>query len=148
MSVEIERKYLVDPEKLPPLSNGMPLEQGYLARNPWVRVRVGPEKAWFTVKTSGNLVRSEWEWEIPRKDGMEMMVLAKGKLTKERYHLYHAGKLWEVDRFTGAHDGLWLAEIELKAEDETFEEPPWLVREVTEDPRYSNAALAEMGRAP
>ena len=34
------------------------------------------------------------------------------------------------------------AELELKSEDETFDLPPWVGKEVTGDPRYYNSALA------
>ncbi len=34
-----------------------------------------------------------------------------------------------------------VAEIELQREDEVFERPGWLGREVTDDPRYFNANL-------
>jgi adenylate cyclase len=54
-----------------------------------------------------------------------------------------AGHLWEIDEFYGDNAGLVVAEVELAAEDEIFERPPWLGREVSEDFRYSNAALSE-----
>jgi len=34
-----------------------------------------------------------------------------------------------------------VAEIELSTEDEAFEKPDWLSKEVSNDGRYSNAAL-------
>lgn len=42
MGTEIERKFLVDPSKLPDLSQETSdhLEQFYLACDPWVRVRI------------------------------------------------------------------------------------------------------------
>ena len=36
-----------------------------------------------------------------------------------------------------------MAEIELKSEDEPFARPDWLGEEVSGDPRYYNANLAE-----
>ena len=38
---------------------------------------------------------------------------------------------------------LVVAEIELQHENEVFEKPNWLGREVTSDPRYPNANLAK-----
>jgi adenylate cyclase len=47
---------------------------------------------------------------------------------------------WDLDHFP--ERDLWLAEIELKYEKESFENPRWLGTEVTEDPAYGNAQLA------
>ena len=43
----------------------------------------------------------------------------------------------------GDNDGLIVAEIELESEDEEFEKPEWVTDEVTDDGRYTNAALAK-----
>ena len=43
----------------------------------------------------------------------------------------------------GSNAGLIMAEIELNAEDDAFELPGWAGTEVTGDPRYYNAYLAE-----
>ncbi len=48
-----------------------------------------------------------------------------------------------MDEFLGDNAGLVVAEIELSAEDEPFARPAWLGEEVTGDPRYRNAALAQ-----
>ncbi|MEE1184019.1 MAG: adenylate cyclase, partial [Paludibacteraceae bacterium] len=53
------------------------------------------------------------------------------------------GKIWEVDEFLGAHQGLLLAEIELESEDEAFEMPIWAGKEVTGDARYYNSSLSK-----
>jgi adenylate cyclase len=48
---------------------------------------------------------------------------------------------WVIDRFSGANQGLVVAEIELSSPDQLFPVPPWAGPEVTEDPRYLNASL-------
>ena len=48
-----------------------------------------------------------------------------------------------MDVFIGDNEGLIVAEIELSGEDEAFEKPRWVTDEVTEDGRYTNAALAK-----
>jgi adenylate cyclase len=53
------------------------------------------------------------------------------------------GLIWEIDVFQGDDRGLVIAEIELQHENEVLEKPNWLGREVTSDPRYSNANLAK-----
>jgi CYTH domain-containing protein len=50
--------------------------------------------------------------------------------------------IWELDCFSGANEGLTLAEIEFETEDQPFERPAWLGKEVSADPRYHNARLA------
>ncbi|HET8882865.1 MAG TPA: CYTH domain protein, partial [Solimonas sp.] len=54
----------------------------------------------------------------------------------------HADAVWEIDEFTGDNAGLVVAEIELASADATFERPHWLGRELTDDRRYYNHALA------
>jgi CYTH domain-containing protein len=46
-----------------------------------------------------------------------------------------------VDEFLGDNRGLVVAEVELASEDQPFDKPEWLGREVTGDPRYFNANL-------
>jgi len=56
----------------------------------------------------------------------------------------------KLGRFTLDHfreRDLWLAEIELGDERESFERPAWLAEEVTQDPEYTNARLATPRRA-
>ena len=44
--------------------------------------------------------------------------------------------------FSGANQGLVVAEIELASEDQPFSRPDWLGREVSHDPRYFNSQLS------
>jgi adenylate cyclase len=55
-----------------------------------------------------------------------------------------AGDEWVIDQFIGDNEGLIVAEIELRSEDQHFAAPPWLGREVTGDSRYLNSALAAL----
>ena len=63
-------------------------------------------------------------------------------IQKRRYFVEHEGHLWEVDIFEGANEGLEVAEIELRREDEEFVRPEWLGEEVSGDRRYSNSSLS------
>jgi adenylate cyclase len=47
-----------------------------------------------------------------------------------------------VDEFSGDNNGLIVAEIELKDENEEFEKPGWIANEVSGDARYYNSNLA------
>src|SRR3954451_16307681 len=142
MPVEIERKFLVDQEKLPPeLPAADELEQGYLSTEPVVRVRLvarpdGTRHAELTIKGKGLVTRPEFNYPIPAEDAEQLLHLCSRSLRKLRRHL---GR-WELDHFQDT--GLWLAEIELTREEEPYEPPRWLGREVTGDPQYSNSRLA------
>ena len=48
---------------------------------------------------------------------------------------------FEVDEFFGENEGLVVAEVELGSEDEAFERPDFLGKEVTGDRRYYNSSL-------
>lgn len=155
MSVEIERKFLVRVDALPPeaRSGGSSYEQGYLAYEPSIRVRAsreedGAARAWLTIKGPGIIERTELEYEIPFADAQTLLAMCKAKLTKVRRRVNVGAHTWEIDELGGAHAGLWLAEIELGAADEAFERPAWVGEEVSHDPRYTNAALARAGRPP
>lgn len=149
MSVEIERKFLVDTARLPALPEPTRLRQGYLSLTPAVRVRLltqpdGAQSARLTIKGPGLLSRTELEYPIPVADAPALFSLCGHALTKLRYRL---GR-WELDHFLDLPRGeLWLAEIELAAEDEPFERPAWLGQEVTQDPGYANSRLAGLSAA-
>ena len=49
--------------------------------------------------------------------------------------------IWEVDVFLGENEGLIVAEIELKTEDESFKIPDWIAQEVTAEEKYFNSNL-------
>ena len=53
------------------------------------------------------------------------------------------GLEWETDEFEGKLAGLVLVEVELKAEQEIDQLPPWAGHEITGLSSWSNRALAE-----
>lgn len=155
--VEIERKFLVDREKaskavFPDIANGngSELGQGYLANGPIsLRVRTvdsadGTSRGELTLKGPGTVTRYEQNIDIPADYAMELLKKCPCAIFKTRYRL---GR-WEIDVFSNVKDPdtkepLMLAEIELSGEDEVFERPDWLGKEVSEDLRYTNAKLSE-----
>lgn len=125
--------------------------QGYLSSVPEriVRVRIKGEKGFITVKgacnTSG-ISRFEWEKEIEADEALSLLQLCEPGIIDKTRHLIKntdGTHLWEVDEFHGDNDGLIIAEIELRNENEPFDKPTWLGEEVTGDPRYYNAQLKE-----
>jgi adenylate cyclase len=146
MAQEIEKKFLITNEDWRGLAEGRHYCQGYLStqKGRTVRVRTIGEKGFLTVKgrTVGE-TRLEFEYEIPVKDARELLLelCHKPLIEKTRYKIPFDGFTWEVDEFAGENQGLIFAEIELKYEGETFSQPHWIGKEVTDDPRYYNANL-------
>ncbi|MDB5063207.1 MAG: adenylate cyclase [Mucilaginibacter sp.] len=148
MGIEIEKKFLIDHEKWqqvikPP---GKVYKQGYLLSDEkrTVRVRVADDVAYITLKGSTTgISRSEFEYTIPVNEGKEILKdMATSFIEKTRYNINHAGNVWEVDVFEGDNQGLIIAEIELKHENQEFEKPEWVKNEVSDDRRYTNAYLS------
>lgn len=146
MAVEIERKFLVVGETWR-VGDPVLYRQGYLNpdKHRTVRVRIEGEQAFLTVKgITRGFSRAEYEYEVPLSDGVDMLELVEGAIVeKRRWYVPHAGNVWEVDEFLGENKGLIVAEIELKQEDEQFETPTWLGREVTHEVKYFNSNLSD-----
>lgn len=151
MGLEIERKFLVNSDLLPPLNEGTPIHQGYMSFDPTtVRVRTKGTKAYLTVKGPGTLTRSEFEYEIHMEDALSMLLLTTAQLKKVRHVVRCSNTLWELDVFTHLAGvplvvPFYMAEVELASEDAPFFRPEWLGKEVTEDPSYTNSSLAFWG---
>lgn len=147
MALEIERKFLVRGDFLGDVSSSSRIVQGYLAASPVasVRVRVYGEKGYMTVKGRPGescMSRFEWEKEIPVDEALMLMKLCGGGVIDKVRHLVpYDGHVFEVDVFHGQNEGLVVAEVELKSEDEDFSRPQWLGEEVTSDVRYRNSML-------
>lgn len=146
MAQEIERKFLVDQDKLGELNCGIAIKQGYVPTSDKtaVRVRVMGDQAFLTLKGENRgAVRTEFEYEIPLDDAEQMLTeLCTGpKVDKTRYLITHDKHLWELDIFSGENQGLVVAEVELNHEDETVTLPKWVASEVTGDPKYYNSNL-------
>lgn len=147
MAQEIERKFLVDGDYKTAASASQRIVQGYLSSAPerTVRVRVKGEQGFLTIKGIGSASgasRYEWEREISANDAEELLALCEPGVIDKTRHLVTCGRhTFEVDEFHGDNDGLVVAEVELGSEDEAFERPDWLGREVTGDARYYNSML-------
>lgn len=147
MGVEIERKFLVDPQKWEQFEKpeGKPYKQGYLVneKHKTVRIRTAGDQAFITIKgATEGFTRKEFEYEIPLKDARELLKnFDLQGIEKTRYRIPLGGKVWEIDVFSGGNEGLIVAEIELKSETDEFEKPDFLLEEVTDDARYYNSNL-------
>ena len=128
------------------------IRQGYISREKTgiVRVRITDDRAYLTIKgkpAAGHFARYEWEKEIDVHDAEELMKLCQGTIIDKTRWIVPAetvdsGQLiWEVDEFHGEQEGLVVAEIELEYEEQVFEKPDFIGKEVTDDPRYYNANM-------
>ena len=148
MAIEIERKFLVADESWRArISRSAPMRQGYLGGaegRASIRVRVSGEQAWLNIKAAVlGSSRAEYEYPMPLADANEMLdTLCTAIIDKTRHYVECEGHVWEVDEFFGDNAGLVVAEIELDHVDEVFARPAWLGREVTDERRYYNHALA------
>ena len=78
------------------------------------------------------------------EEATELMKLCEpGCIDKTRYLVSSGSHTFEVDEFYGDNEGLVMAEVELKSEDETFVKPDFIGQEVTGDRRYYNAHLTK-----
>ncbi len=148
MPLEIEHKFLVNSTAYRTLAEPVRYRQGYLAVLPEkvIRVRTVGDKGFITIKFRvTSLTRIEYEYEIPLVDAEKMLnIMCIGLLIeKVRYQISFKGFTWEVDEFKGENEGLIVAEIEVKKEEEIFIKPGWVGEEVTNDPRYINSNLSK-----
>ena len=146
MGMEIERKYLVIDDVYRQMAREQSeIKQGFLSRDPdrTVRVRVRDDKGYITIKGRGEgAAHPEFEYEVPLEDALQMMELCEPPvIEKTRHIVLHDGNRWEVDEFHGDLQGLVIAELEVPAEDYSFELPPFVGEEVTGNPRYYNSQL-------
>lgn len=152
---EIERKFLIAMPDPAVLERGerSRIVQTYLLGQPdtteRVRLRAYPDRTEYThtVKTRLNAMRRiENERAVSAAEYEELLTRAdpaRRPIEKERCCIEEKGLIWEVDIFPFWKKQAYL-EVELLDESQPFVLPPWvtLLRDVTEDPRYTNAALA------
>jgi CYTH domain-containing protein len=146
--LEIERKFLVkgDDYKQQAYSHSH-IQQGYIcsSHGRTVRVRIRDERGFLTIKGpsgNGGLSRYEFEKEITLDEAEHLMRLCEpGIIDKTRWLVKSGRHTFEVDEFFGENEGLVMAEVELGAEDESYEKPDFIGQEVTGDRRYYNSHL-------
>ena len=158
-AMEIERKWLVRPEKIPYDLNRLPseeIEQSYISFSPTIRIRRidGGKSHYMTVKThpvstGSALAREEYEFPLPAEDYGNLLPLARGRtIHKTRYvHALPSGLKEEIDVFSGELQGLVFLEIEFPDVDAAaaYPDPDWIEKDVSGDGKYKNAVLAKDG---
>lgn len=151
MAKEIERKFIVDSDAWRAAAEtSKAIVQAYVAidGDTSVRVRISDgAEARLTLKAgAAGITRDEFEYPVPLEDAREMVAASRGRLIEKTRHIIPLGGfVWEVDVFEGALAGLVVAEVEMRSEEDDPVLPPWLGREVTGDPAWTNAMLATDG---
>ena len=164
MSLEIERKFLVAsvPDVWPVPFKDISIYQAYLmprdSRVSSERVRNSrPLSSGLSVYTHTTKIRladgvhEEHEKEVPLSSYSRL--LARGHsparvIQKTRRVFDWAGHTFELDIFEGSLHRIVILEVELPTMDTPVELPPFIeiVREVTSESGYTNAAMASRGR--
>lgn len=153
---EIERKFLIrmpDVGQLLELGERTEIVQTYLKTHEGsarVRKRGRDGKFVYThteKKRLSDMRRIEREREIDEAEYAVLLGFAdpeRNTIYKDRYCVEYMGQLLEIDIFPFYTDRAIL-EIELEDESQPIHIPPWLrlIREVTGDKRYTNAAMAK-----
>jgi adenylate cyclase len=147
VGIEIERKFLVRSEAWrAQVAGTVTIRQAYLATEGTasVRVRIRDNRsATLSVKSRpASLSRLELEYPVPVLEAEAMIGLRRGAVIEKVRHLVPHGDLtFEVDVFSGENDGLIIAEIELRTENEEIAVPDWVGSEITGQQQYYNSAL-------
>jgi adenylate cyclase len=149
MGTEIERKFLLhDASWRSAVSGSRDIIQGYLANTDRgsIRVRLEQDSASLNLKSMTlGITRSEFDYPIPAAEASVILgtLCMQPLIEKTRHHVEFGGCTWEIDEFRGDNAGLVVAELELDHPDQPFTAPPWLGKEVSDDPRYYNVRLVE-----
>lgn len=157
--LEIERKFLIEYPDVAQLArlaagNVSTISQTYLASEKGVSERVRARtRDGATVYTHNTKIklnamkRIELEDEVSRAEYEALLARADKTcrtIEKTRYCVKEAGFVWEIDVFPFWSDKAFL-EVELPSEDTPTTPPDFVrvIREVTDDNRYTNHALAK-----
>ncbi|MBQ8835904.1 MAG: CYTH domain-containing protein [Clostridia bacterium] len=158
LPLEIERKFLIeypDLKELERLSNGnfSDISQTYLTSEKGTSERVRARtRGGVTVYTHNTKIklssmkRIELEDEVSEEEYKELQKRADPAcrtIEKVRYCVPHGGFVFEIDVFPFWSDKAFM-EVEMPSEDTPVELPDFvkIIREVTDDNRYTNHALA------
>lgn len=158
LPLEIERKFLIeypDLKELEILSGGnfSDISQTYLVgekgTSERVRARTRDGVTVYTHNTKIKLSamkRIEFEDEVSEEEYNELLKRADQKcrtIEKVRYCIPHGGFTFEIDVFPFWQDKAFM-EVEMPSEDTSVDLPDFvkIIREVTDDNRYTNHALA------
>ncbi len=147
MAYEIERKFLVASDGWRQhIEKTLEIKQAYFCNTEKasLRIRISNQSGYISSKSmTMDIKRHEFEYEIPLNDAKFMLeYMCTGSPISKKRHLIRINQhTWEIDEFLADNKGLVVAEIELGHEDEAFNKPDWVGKEVSNDPKYINMSL-------
>ena len=157
---EIERKFLIDIDKIPGklrLLESKKLVAGYLPEENGKKLRIRKEGDRYFKVTKGERTENrkvanlgvDGDVEISREEFDELWPKTKGaRLKKTRFYIPVGEYVGELDVYYDfAKSDFFTIEIEFQSLDECnkFVPPKWFDREVTHDEDYSSRSLAVKG---
>lgn len=147
--MEIERKFLIQSQRLPKNLQDFPfhqIEQGYLCTEPVVRIRRQDDDYYLTYKSKGLLSREEYNLPLTKEAYLHLKPKADGLvISKTRYLIPEKdGLTIELDVFHNEYKGLLLAEVEFPSEEaaNAYVPPEWFGEDVTLSSKYHNSTLS------
>ena len=147
--MEIERKFLLS--ELPKESaqaDFQLVEQAYLCTDPVVRIRRQDDRYILTYKSSGMMAHEEYNLPLTQEAYEHLKTKADGNVITKRRYLIPLDDILtiELDLFSGAFEGMILAEVEFPTEEaaNTFTPPDWFTEDVTFKKEYHNSYLSSV----
>lgn len=157
-TMEHERRFLVREPSILKGHEGMEITQAYLWAEAGYAIRIRRTQRrepdgtivdapyMLTMKGPKASGGSRWEQEVvlnSPEDAQAMIMADTHVVTKHRFGIVSEGNTFEVDEFSGANEGLVIAEFEASAtEVANLKKPWWCGEEITDDHRYNNESLA------
>lgn len=146
--MEIERKFRIKYIPDMPSVESHRIEQWYLSYSPEKRIRIIDDSVYIvTEKSEGTLSREEKEYEVTKEEAKKLIDETRTLLPIEKVrYSFKAGELnAELDMYEGALYGIMICEFEFDSEEEARNAvlPDWIGIELTDDPRFKNAALSK-----
>lgn len=147
MAKEIERKFLMVEGAsipIPAVYKKFNIKQGYIHgdidKN--VRIRLTTKKAVLGIKFTNEVITDEFEFKIPRKDGLAIYAKTINRVEKKRLSFKRNKVHYDVDTYP---NGVIVVEVEFKSvkQMEAWVKPSWVGEEVTGFEQYSNVVMAK-----
>lgn len=157
--LEIERRWKVDPERLPDLSalKRIRIRDKYLTgtrlrlrRMEYIDQGVTHYKLCKKYGKTSDHVEPMTNFYLERSEYEILDGLPGKAIAKDRFPFEFEGQPFSIDRYGEPHAGLYTVEIEFRSEDAAREAspPPFALEEVSADPRFAGSFLAGVQAAP
>lgn len=147
MAKEIERKFLLAEGTsipIPTIHTKVKIRQGYISadRDKNVRIRIYDNSAVLGVKFTDTEITEEFEFVIPKRDGMAIYKRCDTRLEKKRLSFKRKNVRFDIDTYP---NGIIVVEAEFESikQMENWEKPHWIGEDVSGQSEYSNVVLAK-----